>query len=135
MMQRIKKIHKDDIVDILPIIIVFVIIGIIIGTAIYGAVNTDYEISYTTGTVINKYEEEYDTHNYIRDEDGNIIRIETHHHHDYYTSVKVKDTDNYATLCQREYYEHHKIGDNVKVKVSMRYFKGKYKDTSYFVVY
>ena len=46
MMQRIKKIHKDDIIDMLPIIIVFVIIGIIIGTAIYNAINTDYEISY-----------------------------------------------------------------------------------------
>ena len=125
----------DVVFDVLPIIGVVILIAALIGSIIYGIQNTSYEISYTTGEIVDKWEKEYDTHTPRYNQDGHLIGYTTHHHHEYYTSAKVKDTDEVATLNQREYFEHHKVGDTVKIKVSQRYWKGEYKDTSYFIVY
>lgn len=125
----------DAVFDVLPIIGVVIVIAALIGSIIYSVQNTSYEISYTTGEVVDKYEKEYDTTHYKYDDEGNVIERWETHHHEYYTVAQVKDTDYKTKLNQREFYEHHQIGDSVKIKVSERYFKDKYLDTTYFIVY
>lgn len=126
---------REEIIDHIPEVIAILLLGFLIGFVIYNIKNTSYEISYTTGEVVDKYEKEYDTTHYKYDDEGNVIERWETHHHEYYTVAQVKDTDYKTKLNQREFYEHHQIGDSVKIKVSERYFKDKYLDTTYFIVY
>lgn len=131
---KIKSISKDEVMEYIPEVVMGIILITVIIFIIYGIKNTSYEVSYTSGTVVEKYEEHYTTKQPVVDSDGDIS-FRTIHHDDYIIIAKVKDTNLTAALNHRTFYEHHNVGDTVKIKKQDRYWKGEYQGTSYFIVY
>ncbi len=131
----IEDIQENEKWDLLPVIVVFIGLIIIVSVIIYTTINLNYETYYTTGIVTEKYEDEYDTHRVILNSNGRFQRLETIHHHDYWIVATVPDTEGTAKINQLSFYEHHKIGDSVKIKVVEKYWKSKYLDTSYLIQY
>lgn len=128
MKKRIKKVIEEikynDTYQIAIIIILMV--AIIIPIAIYVGKNTSYETYYTKGVVIDRdrWQEIIKT----RDSEGVYhYRYETH----YETQVKII-SENYIFTDRSYYaYSHSTINQNVEVKVTQKYWKGKYRGSNY----
>ena len=129
------KINKDKLIESLPEIIAFIIILVTIFVAVYYCSSIRYEVSRTTGTISDKYEEHTKTTVVRTDEKGYPIGFEEVKIDNYYVKADVRDTDNVAILNSKSFYENHIIGDTVKVKIIKRYWKGEHIDTSYLIIF
>ena len=109
------------------IIFIAILVIIAIPTAIYIKGHTTSEVYYTKGVVVdqNRWNEPVTN----LDSDGKTHITYREH---YETKVKLEDGAIF-TDDSRDAYNHTAVNETVDVKVTMRYWKGKYRDTSYSV--